>query len=318
MAFNLNTLGGHEFEDLIEHLLIKMGFATEGRKKAADGGIDIVAVSSQPLVSGRYVIQCKRYSNSVSSPVVRDLYGVVNSENANKGILITTSSFTADAIEFAKGKPLELIDGAKLVELLTQYALLTPQGADKSNAEMLKISLARNEFSGLSKKYELLLKEADSDLTLMHRTPLGNQGDRRTYVLYRNLSLDIFRRLRGAQAAAREIFGSLNEFYHSQAVDPQEAFRLRKNITEYGDFLIGLLREVRNVEPPPEMSRAHEVMYDIVHTYVANFVAFLKQHDDMLANYQAGGQYQTPYNANVDTREWGTAFDEGMKQFNQR
>jgi len=108
---DLDTLGGHEFEDLIERLLVKMGFATEGRKRAADGGIDMVGVSNQPLLSGRYIIQCKRYSSSVSSPIVRDLYGVVMSERANKGILITTSAFTSDAIEFAQGKPIELIDG---------------------------------------------------------------------------------------------------------------------------------------------------------------------------------------------------------------
>jgi len=66
VSLDLNKLGGHEFEDLIERLLIKMGFATEGRKPSADGGIDIVAVSSQPLVKGRYIVQCKRYGNSVS------------------------------------------------------------------------------------------------------------------------------------------------------------------------------------------------------------------------------------------------------------
>ena len=101
MPVNLNDLGGHEFEDLIEQLLIRMGFATEGRKPSADGGIDIVGVLSQPLVGGRYIIQCKRYVHSVSSPIIRDLYGVVVDQRANKGILITTSTFTVDAIEFA-------------------------------------------------------------------------------------------------------------------------------------------------------------------------------------------------------------------------
>ena len=124
MPVNLNELGGHEFEDLVEQLLLKMGFATEGRKPSADGGIDIVAVSSQPLVGGRYIIQCKRYTAPVSSPIIRDLYGVVNDQRANKGIPITTSRFTTDSVEFAREKPIELIDGDELAGLLEKYSLI--------------------------------------------------------------------------------------------------------------------------------------------------------------------------------------------------
>lgn len=54
---------------------------------------------------------------------MRDLYGVVLSENANKGIIITNSSFSKKAIEFADGKNLELIDGSTLTELLEQYKM---------------------------------------------------------------------------------------------------------------------------------------------------------------------------------------------------
>jgi restriction system protein len=54
---------------------------------------------------------------------VRDLYGVITSERANKGILITTGSFTPAAARFAEGKQLELIDGAGLAKLLKQFNL---------------------------------------------------------------------------------------------------------------------------------------------------------------------------------------------------
>ena len=52
---------------------------------------------------------------------VRELYGVVVSEEANKGILITSSQFTQSAIEFAKEKRIELIDGEQLDKLIASY-----------------------------------------------------------------------------------------------------------------------------------------------------------------------------------------------------
>jgi len=54
---------------------------------------------------------------------VRDPYGVVHAESANKGILITTSKLTKAAQRFAEGKPLELIDGEQFNDLLKQYKI---------------------------------------------------------------------------------------------------------------------------------------------------------------------------------------------------
>jgi restriction system protein len=53
--------------------------------------------------------------------MIRDLYGAMNHEGASKGVLITTSRFSLEAIKFAEGKPLELIDGQQLEELLRRY-----------------------------------------------------------------------------------------------------------------------------------------------------------------------------------------------------
>lgn len=118
---DINLLSGVEFEDVCEELLINMGFKTERTGKSHDGGIDIIAYNNQLLFSGKYIIQCKRYSGSVGAPIIRDLYGVVTAECANKGILITTGYFTNKAILFAKEKPIELIDGNKFQDLLMEY-----------------------------------------------------------------------------------------------------------------------------------------------------------------------------------------------------
>jgi type I restriction enzyme M protein len=117
----IEELDGYEFEELITDLLNRMGFRTEPTNKASDGGIDIVAYSDEAITSGKYIIQCKRYSGSIGEPIIRDLYGVVNHTNATKGILITNSYFTKAAKGFAAGKPIELIGGDKLSELMSDY-----------------------------------------------------------------------------------------------------------------------------------------------------------------------------------------------------
>jgi len=105
---------GLTFEHKCMQVIQSMGFSAHSTKPVADGGIDIVALSNQPLTRGKYIIQCKNWKKPVGEPIVRDLYGVVASDNAVKGILISSSGFTSSATNFAKDKRLELIDGDQL------------------------------------------------------------------------------------------------------------------------------------------------------------------------------------------------------------
>lgn len=130
IADDINQLSGVEFEKVCQQLVEKMGFETETTKASGDGGIDLIAYNHQPLLSGKYIIQCKRYSGSVGEPIIRDLYGVVMSERANKGILMTTGYFTKSAIGFADGKPIELIDGVAMQNLLSEYGLSASKYCD--------------------------------------------------------------------------------------------------------------------------------------------------------------------------------------------
>ncbi|MED9972350.1 MAG: restriction endonuclease [Lachnospira sp.] len=70
---------------------------------------------------GKIVIQAKRYTNVVGVSAVRDLYGTLMNDGAMKGILVTTSNYGNDAYEFAKGKPIQLINGAELLGLLEKH-----------------------------------------------------------------------------------------------------------------------------------------------------------------------------------------------------
>lgn len=104
MDNSINNLSGIEFENLCQALLQKLGFKVETTKQSGDGGIDLVAYNYQAFLSGKYIVQCKRYSGGVGEPIVRDLYGVVTAERANKGILMTTGYFSMSAIKFASDK----------------------------------------------------------------------------------------------------------------------------------------------------------------------------------------------------------------------
>lgn len=171
-GYDFDQMDPFAFEDLIKVMLSKMGFEAETTSKTVDGGIDVIAINRAPLFAGKYIIQCKKYAtdNKVGEPVIRDLYGVVNSENANKGVLITTSSFSSKAVDFAHGKPIELIDGMRLKSLMEQYGIKidyvpqpkTSKSTDISVEEMQKrreIDSTATKIWGISLEEEQKQKE---------------------------------------------------------------------------------------------------------------------------------------------------------------
>ncbi|MHA0856328.1 restriction endonuclease [Paenibacillus sp. CMAA1364] len=120
---NLMDLNPYEFEQLVTDLFSRMGLDAKLTRSSKDGGVDCVAFDTRPIVGGKVVIQAKRYKNTVGVSAVRDLYGTMLNEGANKGILVTTKSYGPDAYEFSKDKPIELIDGGGLLYLLEQNGI---------------------------------------------------------------------------------------------------------------------------------------------------------------------------------------------------
>lgn len=90
-------------------------------KIGAAPGVDAVAFDPDPLRGGKIVIQAKRYTDTVSVSAVRDLYGTILNEGANKGILVTTADYGPDAYDFAKGKPITLLNGSEFLYLLQKH-----------------------------------------------------------------------------------------------------------------------------------------------------------------------------------------------------
>lgn len=124
---SLYDLNPSAFERLTQRILRESGFIqVEVLGKSGDGGIDgkgIVRVSG--FLSFHVIFQCKRYKGVVSSSQIRDFRGAMQGR-ADKGLFITTGTFSRDAVKEATrdgAPPIDLIDGELLCEKLKELRL---------------------------------------------------------------------------------------------------------------------------------------------------------------------------------------------------
>lgn len=114
------------FETIVLDVLHRIGYGTSRSDLqrvggSGDGGIDGV-ISLDRLGLEKVYVQAKRWQNSVGRPEVQGFYGALAGQRATKGVFITTSTFTPQAVEFAKSvEKIVLVDGAKLTELMIDY-----------------------------------------------------------------------------------------------------------------------------------------------------------------------------------------------------
>lgn len=123
----LKALPPSGFERLCQRLLRESGFqevTVTGR--SGDGGIDGIGILQvNPFVTFKVLFQCKRYDGSVGPSQVRDFRGAMMGRT-DKGIIITTGTFTSDARKEAVRDgvpPIELVDGEDLINLFEQIEL---------------------------------------------------------------------------------------------------------------------------------------------------------------------------------------------------
>ena len=112
----LRGLKPYEFEEYVAILFTRLGYKADAVGKSHDGGVDVIATKN----SVTNYIQCKKFTtNKVPVSAIRDFYGALANKLANgKGYFITTNTFTLEAEKFAEDKPIELIDGLKLVRYI--------------------------------------------------------------------------------------------------------------------------------------------------------------------------------------------------------
>ena len=105
----LKELDPRKFEILIAGIFHSKGYEVTLTPQTRDGGKDIIALYKSPFGHQLYFIECKRFTDQkVGVELVRGLYGVKVAESATQAILVTTSTFTKDAINWVKPRKFEL------------------------------------------------------------------------------------------------------------------------------------------------------------------------------------------------------------------
>jgi restriction system protein len=113
---SIRELSWQDFERFVAEAYRRQGYrVTERGGSGSDGGIDLELRAKDKVL----VVQCKRWkTRTIGVEVVRELYGAMTGEEAHGAVVVSSGSYTPDAIDFARDKPIKLVDGPELFEML--------------------------------------------------------------------------------------------------------------------------------------------------------------------------------------------------------
>ena len=157
---SIRQLSWRDFEQLISEAYRKQGYQVVETEDGPDGGVDLILRKDGKKI----LVQCKHWKKQkVGVKEVRELNGVVAAKGAYSGILVTSGTFTTEALNFSGESQIELIDGEKLTKLIPQIESsvdvesshnLVPSCPRCGNSMVKKIARqgfnAGNEFWGCS------------------------------------------------------------------------------------------------------------------------------------------------------------------------
>ena len=116
LSLDINNIeNGFAFEEYVANLYKNLGYTIEEvTKKSGDQGADVIAYKDNL----KYVIQAKYYTGAVGNKAVQEVVASMSLYKADKGIVITNSSFTMAAMELAVANKIELVDGEKIEQYI--------------------------------------------------------------------------------------------------------------------------------------------------------------------------------------------------------
>lgn len=119
---DLKRLDPAHFEELVAELYRAEGHQARHMGQSGDHGVDVEVITSS---GERWIVQCKRYRDTVGEEIVRELFGTLHHEKAHRAVLVTTANTTTPAENWARGKPIDLIDGTALMHWVERVAART-------------------------------------------------------------------------------------------------------------------------------------------------------------------------------------------------
>ncbi len=129
---SIRSLSWLRFETVVGEAYRRQGYAvTRSGGNGPDGGVDLVLRKG----GNTLLVQCKQWKNwKVGVNVVREIYGVMTAEHASGAIVITSGIFTQEAKSFAAGKPIDLVEGQQLADLIRAVQVPSAQTPTTSHA----------------------------------------------------------------------------------------------------------------------------------------------------------------------------------------
>ena len=141
---SLRALSWQQFEWMVGEAYRRQGYSVEeSLAGGADGGIDLILRKDDQAS----LVQCKRWkTQSVGASVIREMFGLLAHHRADRVIVVTSGRFTSEAVAFADSKPIVLIDGPALLNLVqaVQVAPKTPQSTLSAAPASATVSFATN------------------------------------------------------------------------------------------------------------------------------------------------------------------------------
>lgn len=122
---DIYNLTSRQFEEMVAELMIKRGYLVDLTKATRDGGKDLIIASHNDIGNFIYYVECKKYAptNPIGVKLVRELAGTISADKVTAGIMITSSYFSPDAIQFSEKfrHQISLIDFIKLKEWIKNF-----------------------------------------------------------------------------------------------------------------------------------------------------------------------------------------------------
>ena len=137
----LNSMTWSEFEALVQEAFRLRGYSVRRLGgEGPDGGVDLILERAGEKI----LVQCKQWrAYRVGVGVVRELYGAMAAQGVASGIVVTSGTFTQEALEFAAGRSVRLIAGDELHDLIRKAKAATPRPARAPQASAGSVSTPR-------------------------------------------------------------------------------------------------------------------------------------------------------------------------------
>ena len=130
---SVRMLSWRQFEEVVGEAYRRQGYKViENSSSGPDGGVDLTIQKD----GNAYIVQCKHWrENKVGVKIIREMYGVMTARQATGAIIITSGSFTQEAKDFASGKPIEIITGARLAQMIRDVQGRIPRSTELKSSK---------------------------------------------------------------------------------------------------------------------------------------------------------------------------------------